>query len=241
MEWKSAREVFGEDNYDILPEKDEDFSPNAIKQGVLGDCYFLSGLAALAEWPQRVRSLFVTDKPNKQGRYIVRLFLNGEKFEIEVDEFFPYKHGFAFCHCGEEKHIWPMLLEKAYAKVFGSYQRIESGTMMESLQVLTCSFVDLYDHAKTEINELWQQILSADRQEFIMLTNVHTESSNTSARVKALGLVDNHAYTLIGAHEIEPSPGENVRLLKVRNPWGRGEWEGDWSDESSKWTPELKQ
>ena len=32
-----------------------------------------------------------------------------------------------------------------------------------------------------------------------------------------------------------------VRLLKLRNPWGEeGEWMGDWSYYSDKWTPELK-
>ncbi len=73
-----------------------------------------------------------------------------------------------------------------------------------------------------------------------MLTNVHSEDKSTSSRVKALGLVDNHAYTLIGAYDIEVSAGEREQLLKVRNPWGRGEWEGDWSDSSDKWTPNLK-
>jgi calpain-15 len=29
--------------------------------------------------------------------------------------------------------------------------------------------------------------------------------------------------------------------MKLRNPWGnKGEWNGDWSDKSDKWTPELK-
>jgi len=23
----------------------------------------------------------------------------------------------------------------------------------------------------------------------------------------------------------------------MRNPWGTGEWKGDWSDNSKKWTP----
>ena len=30
------------------------------------------------------------------------------------------------------------------------------------------------------------------------------------------------------------------RLVKLRNPWGKGEWKGDWSDDSYKWTNKLK-
>jgi calpain-15 len=28
--------------------------------------------------------------------------------------------------------------------------------------------------------------------------------------------------------------------MKLRNPWGHKEWLGNWSDRSSKWTPELR-
>ena len=30
------------------------------------------------------------------------------------------------------------------------------------------------------------------------------------------------------------------RLVKLRNPWGKGEWKGDWGDDSWLWTPYLK-
>lgn len=34
--------------------------------------------------------------------------------------------------------------------------------------------------------------------------------------------------------------GKKERLIQIRNPWGRKEWQGDWSDKSSKWTDSVK-
>ena len=53
------------------------------------------------------------------------------------------------------------------------------------------------------------------------------------------GVISGHAYSIISVHEFNLN-GENVKLLKLRNPWGTGEWSGDWSDKSSLWTPQLR-
>lgn len=53
---------------------------------------------------------------------------------------------------------------------------------------------------------------------------------------KYKGLVTGHAYTLLDVKELS----NGVKLAKVRNPWSRGEWNGDWSDNSGKWTDALK-
>jgi hypothetical protein len=45
-----------------------------------------------------------------------------------------------------------------------------------------------------------------------------------------------HAYSLISVHEAD---GPVPRLLRLRNPWGRTEWNGDYSDESKLWNPAL--
>lgn len=52
-------------------------------------------------------------------------------------------------------------------------------------------------------------------------------------------MISGHAYSLLSCHEVT-SQGKNWRLVKLRNPWGRGEWEGNWSDHSPLWTTDLK-
>jgi len=32
---------------------------------------------------------------------------------------------------------------------------------------------------------------------------------------------------------------DDNRLIKMRNPWGKGEWTGHWSDKCEKWTEEM--
>ena len=31
------------------------------------------------------------------------------------------------------------------------------------------------------------------------------------------------------------------RVIKLRNPWGKGEWKGKWSDNDKRWTQELRE
>jgi len=38
-----------------------------------------------------------------------------------------------------------------------------------------------------------------------------------------MGIVSSHAYSLLAAHEISKN-GQPVRLVELRNPWGKSEW-----------------
>jgi calpain-15 len=65
----------------------------------------------------------VTKEVNEAGVYAVNLFISGEKRTIVVDDYFPYdpeKKDWAFSK-SIGKELWVLVLEKAWAKVFGSY------------------------------------------------------------------------------------------------------------------------
>ena len=63
--------------------------PTDIKQGALGDCYFLSVLSSLAEKPMRINKLVRTDNTNQYGIYVVRFNALGKPVEVIVDDYFP--------------------------------------------------------------------------------------------------------------------------------------------------------
>ena len=50
------------------------------------------------------------------------------------------------------------------------------------------------------------------------------------------GLDKNASYSLIGAQTIELDDLSEADLIKVRNPFGMEEWNGEWSDNCPKWT-----
>ena len=141
--WKRPTEVYGPGKFQLFNKID----PSDIKQGYCGDCYFLSSISSLAEYPDRIKEIFITESINEAGCYALKLYLNGEEQIVVVDDLFPYcpyKDEWAFSRSGTEKEIWVLLLEKAWAKLFGSYQRIEAGTTGEALPALTgapCDYV----------------------------------------------------------------------------------------------------
>lgn len=151
--WKRPQEVYGEGNFDLYDQP----RANDIKQGRCGDCYFLASLCALAEYPDRISRIFLTHEVNIAGCYAVELFVNGEKRTVVVDDYFPYDEesetwAFAQPSRTSERHneIWVLILEKAWAKVFGSYSRIEGGSAGEAFYPLTGSGSQIYWHEEIQ-------------------------------------------------------------------------------------------
>lgn len=118
----------------------EGISPADVNQGRLGNCYFLSALAVLAEHPSRIQNLFLegSREISTTGAYGMRLCLNGVWTEVIVDDFVPCLNGRpAFAQPAQGAEFWVLLLEKAWAKVNGSYQNINGGDPSTMLQILT--------------------------------------------------------------------------------------------------------
>lgn len=48
------------------------------------------------------------------------------------------------------------------------------------------------------------------------------------------------SYSIVGLYEFRLGKRGRIKLIKMRNPWGTCEWEGDWSEQSPLWTPETR-
>ena len=205
-------------------------SPNDIYQGQLGDCYYLSALASVAEYPERIERLLLQRETSTKGAYCVALNVLGEWISIVLDDIFPVKPrgGFPFCYT-KTREIWAMLLEKAYAKVYGGFWNIGCGGISsEALKDITgapCTYIDLSDQDQ-KMTAL-KTIEDSDKRNFII-----TCSSMGSGEHKGdNGIISGHAYTLVSFVKLN----DGTELLKLRNPWGSGEWKGDWGDDSKLW------
>ena len=130
---------------EIVPKKElklfKGIEPNDVCQGSLGNCYYLSALAAIAEFARerRIEKMFLHEEANPQQVYAVRMYINGIERIIIVDNYLPVYRGtseiaFSKCLSGE---MWVPILEKAWAKANGSYDWTIGGFTKEALRCLT--------------------------------------------------------------------------------------------------------
>ena len=74
----------------------------------------------------QITDLFETKKVNSAGIYLLYLYVNGIRTPVIIDDYFPcYKSGkIAFCK-SQQNELWAMLIEKAWAKLHGTFVRTE--------------------------------------------------------------------------------------------------------------------
>lgn len=198
----------------------------------------MSALSVLAEHPERIRKLFISDKVNDQGVYGVWITKNGMRHQIVMDDYIPVygeNPAFSQAHKGE---LWVLILEKAWAKIHGSYERIEAGQSHLTMRDLTGA--PAYEYFIEKTPNIFDLMLEADEKHYIITSGCNADNPDEVAYLKSKGLVGEHSYGIIRATRIKDKNGAMVDLCQLRNPWGSFEWKGRWSDKSDCWTPALK-
>jgi len=61
----------------------------AAVQGSLGDCWFLSAAAAIAETPSRIKSIFKNTEYPKNGAFEVYFHMGGKREKVIIDDVLP--------------------------------------------------------------------------------------------------------------------------------------------------------
>ncbi len=87
IEWYTAEEIFP-GKHCIFEDKIEF---DDIKQGSVGNCYFMSAISAMCEFPEFIVEIFRTLKVTPNGCYEVVLRLQGEWQVVLLDNYFPCK------------------------------------------------------------------------------------------------------------------------------------------------------
>nr|XP_055107935.1 calpain-14 isoform X1 [Symphalangus syndactylus] len=202
-------------------------------QGMVGDCWFLAALQALT-LHQDILSRVVplnqsfTEKYAGIFRFWFWHYENG--VPVVIDDRLPVNEAgqLVFVSSTYKNLFWGALLEKAYAKLSGSYEDLQSGQVSEALVDFTGGVTMTINLAEAHGN-LWDILIKATYNR--TLIGCQTRSGE---KILENGLVEGHAYTLTGIRKVTCKHRPEY-LVKLWNPWGKVEWKGDWSDSSSKW------
>ena len=235
--WARAENIFNSKNYQVFY---EGISADDIIQGGLGDCYFLSAVAALCKFPKLIERLFYIKEKSSEHCYGCYYRINGLWQLVLVDDYIPcygsWGKNFAFTSTNGHE-LWVILLEKAWAKLNGNYAKSIGGEPHEVFDVITNTHSEKIRITSAKASEIWDSLINAEKRGFIMTAGTSGDTYNL--RIEENGLVPGHAYTLLGVREVNTGSGRE-KLVHIRNPWGNGEWSGDWCDTSRKWTSDIK-
>ncbi|XP_014801562.1 PREDICTED: calpain-10 isoform X2 [Calidris pugnax] len=218
-----------------------------VKQGILGDCWFLCACVALQKSKYLLNKVIPPGQPSwadesYQGCFTCRVWQFGHWVEVTIDDRLPCLGGkLCFSQCQTEDLFWLPLLEKAYAKVHGSYEQLWAGQVADALVDLTGGIAERWTLKAPGRNmEKEKTGMVLEKALFRKLMNLKEQCviscSVLNSRQGASDLGEFHAFIVIDTLNLSEVSGKEIFLLRIRNPWGRRCWRGPWCEGGKGWS-----
>jgi len=234
-----------------------------VVQGKLGNCWFVAAASVLAGidklWEKVIPDVqdqeWDAENPGKySGVFRFRFWRFGRWIEVLVDDLIPTRNGSpVFTYSKEPGEFWSALLEKAYAKLNGSYEALDGGNISDALVDFTGGVAELIQlrsdsgaltyRDEDKKTELYNRILKEIGEHALICCAIRCESGQQEEKTDC-GLVKGHAYGVTAVKKVPVGSigltnlfkgREKLSLVRLRNPWGEKEWNGAFSDSSMEW------
>lgn len=193
-----------------------------ISQGGLNDCFLFASMAAIVNSdPQRIVKMI---KNNGNGTYTVTfkgIGVFSAATETVSADFAVNRHG----NVTDRKALWPLIIEKAYAKEKGGLDKLDKGgNPGDAVDDLTDDGPSRFDPQDKSADYILGKLAAAMKNKFptTVLSPKKEDASKEKKRMSDTtpGLHFWHAYTVIDTDE-------KGRRVKLFNPWGGDHPSGD--------------
>ncbi|KAM7008169.1 calpain-6 [Passerculus sandwichensis] len=254
VEWKRPKDLCDDPHLLV-----DGMSSHDFHQGKLGNCWFVAACSCLALrkslWQQVIPDYSEQEwdpkSPRKYaGIFCFRFWRFGEWTEVVVDDLLPTENGrLIYCHSNVRNEFWSALLEKAYAKLAGSYQALDGGCAAEALVDFTGAVAESinleegkYGELIPEQMKLFEDLMKVHKRGGFISCSISESPGRPSEAETEKGLIVGHAYSVtairklrLGETMVLSFKAQKLFMIRLRNPWGKKEWHGAWSDSSEEW------
>ena len=113
--------------------------PTSLLYAQAGNHWLVSALMAMGTRSATVHNLLSNRVRSSNGKYVVRLYDGFSKSwkKIQIDDAFPAREQSAGYIQPDGDAIWPLVLEKAFAKLLSGYEMLSEGSVAYGMQAFT--------------------------------------------------------------------------------------------------------